>query len=379
MKVDLIMCSSPPFCCYTRKYGVLVGARSGACKVKHCKLGNNVERRAQRLMSENTKRFTVIRGNKGRVVQLEREEELPAQLEIRERDEDPKEELAMRLCGHPKSWVTYDHKERKIYIGMYHRDRELLEALKATYEEDPDFPGRWVLRKQELIPAGPVPAEELEIWEEEPFWELVAEGDTRALVEYLLKLPLDPESDAAAVVAEAAFDLGVKYYKSPYDVLTKKVYVIRLDKSIPLPRYATDGSVAFDLCAACDMEILPGTSAHVPTGLVIDTNDIPGAHVEVLPRSSLFKKKGLLIANSVGTIDKDYCGATDEIFLFVFAPLTREHLLHPEKLNEPIRIYKGERLAQARLTCYVKAHVVELEEPRQKEARGGCGSTGGYK
>jgi len=160
--------------------------------------------------------------------------------------------------------------------------------------------------------------------------------------------------------------------------MVPKAYITRIDKTIPLPKYQTDGAVAFDLCSAEDMEILPGTSVHIPTGVVIDVSDIPGVHVQVLPRSSLFKAKGLLIANSSGIIDRDYCGWEDEIFLFVFAPLTREHLLNPEKLNDPIRIYRGERLAQARLTCFVKAEIVELEKPRQRESRGGCGSTGGY-
>jgi len=160
--------------------------------------------------------------------------------------------------------------------------------------------------------------------------------------------------------------------------MTPKVYIARLSKTVPLPEYQTDGSVAFDLCAAEDIEILPGTSTHIHTGLIIDARDVPNVHIQVFPRSSLFKHKKLLLANSSGIIDKDYCGPQDEIQLFVFAPLTREHILNPEKLNEPIRIHKGERLAQARLTKYVKAKIVELEEPRQKIPRGGCGSTGGY-
>jgi len=160
--------------------------------------------------------------------------------------------------------------------------------------------------------------------------------------------------------------------------MTPKVFVTRIDKTTPLPRYQTDGSVAFDLCAAENMSILPGTSVHIPTGVIIDVNDIPGVHVEVLPRSSLFKKKKLILANSVGTVDRDYRGSDDEIFLFVFAPLTREHILNPEKLNDPIRIYKGERLVQACLTCFVKAEIVELKKPRQQVSRGGCGSTEGY-
>ncbi len=165
----------------------------------------------------------------------------------------------------------------------------------------------------------------------------------------------------------------------PYNIETPTINIVRLSKDVPLPKYMTDGSVAFDLVSAEDKEILPGTSAHIHTGIIIDVNSIPGVHVQVFPRSSLFRQKKLLIANSTGVIDTDYASWEDEIILFVFAPITREHILSPGKMNEPICIQKGERLAQARLTCYVRAQIVELDEPRQKQPRGGFGSTGGYK
>jgi len=130
--------------------------------------------------------------------------------------------------------------------------------------------------------------------------------------------------------------------------MTPKVYITRINKGIPLPQYQTDGAVAFDLCAAENISILPGTSTHIHTGLIIDARGVPNAHIQVFPRSSLFKHKKLLLANSSGIIDRDYCGPQDEIQLFVFAPLTREHVLGFESLYEPIQIRKGERLAQAR-------------------------------
>ncbi len=48
------------------------------------------------------------------------------------------------------------------------------------------------------------------------------------------------------------------------------VRIRRLDASVELPRYGTDGSAAFDLAAAEDAVIAPGEVRLVPTGLVIE-------------------------------------------------------------------------------------------------------------
>ena len=47
------------------------------------------------------------------------------------------------------------------------------------------------------------------------------------------------------------------------------VRITRLDASLPLPAYQTDGAAGFDLAASVDMTIAPGQVTLVPTGLVI--------------------------------------------------------------------------------------------------------------
>lgn len=53
------------------------------------------------------------------------------------------------------------------------------------------------------------------------------------------------------------------------------------------------------------------------TGLAIELPE--GTYGELLPRSSTFKKTGLLMTNSVGIIDHDYCGDTDEWMAMMYA------------------------------------------------------------
>ena len=130
------------------------------------------------------------------------------------------------------------------------------------------------------------------------------------------------------------------------------------------PEYKTSGAAAFDLASTEDLEVAPKGCVLAPTGLVIATP--PGYVLYLTPRSSLFKKKGLMLANSIGIIDSDFCGPEDEIKLV---------LMNPGDL--PVRIEKGERLVQGTFLPILKAEF-EAGTPQSAENRGGIGSTGGY-
>ncbi|MFA5134002.1 MAG: dUTP diphosphatase [Patescibacteria group bacterium] len=145
-----------------------------------------------------------------------------------------------------------------------------------------------------------------------------------------------------------------------------QIKIKRLDKTLPLPQYQTPGSVAFDLSAACDAEILPGEIKLIPTGLIITTP--PDCMLMLASRSSLALKKGLMMGNGIGIVDQDYCGPNDEIKIQV---------LNIKK--EPVKIEKGERIAQAVFVRIEKPSVEEIENLENSESRGGFGSTAGYK
>lgn len=136
-----------------------------------------------------------------------------------------------------------------------------------------------------------------------------------------------------------------------------------IDTSLPVPKYHTPGSVAFDLVARTQTIIKPFIPTLIPLNVIIET---PDDHVLLLAaRSSLPLKKGLMVANSVGIIDQDYCGENDEIGLQVLN-FTRENVV----------VEKGERIAQAMLVKISKADAFTVVKTMSDKSRGGFGSTG---
>ena len=75
------------------------------------------------------------------------------------------------------------------------------------------------------------------------------------------------------------------------------------------PHYATAGAAGLDLraCIATPMDIQPGETVLVPTGMAIHLAD-PGLAAMILPRSGLGHKHGIVLGNLVGLIDSDYQG-----------------------------------------------------------------------
>lgn len=143
-----------------------------------------------------------------------------------------------------------------------------------------------------------------------------------------------------------------------------KVRLKRIDTNLPLPEYATKGSCGFDLYSRLDATIAPQEISLLPSNLIIET---PADHLLLLaPRSSLAKKKGLIMPNSVGIIDQDYSGEGDEVLLQI-----------QNVTNQPVTIKRGERIAQG---IFLKIAKAEWEETTtiNNDSRGGIGSTGGY-
>jgi len=139
-----------------------------------------------------------------------------------------------------------------------------------------------------------------------------------------------------------------------------RVKIKRIDKNLPLPKYETEGSVAFDCVARETVEIPPRAVGRVPLNIVVE---IPAGFMLMLKdRSGTMKKKGLI--SSLGFIDQDYCGENDEIMKQFYNPQ-----------DAPVVIERGERLAQA---SFVRIETAEWEEVEkmEKKNRGGFGSTG---
>lgn len=140
-----------------------------------------------------------------------------------------------------------------------------------------------------------------------------------------------------------------------------KVAIKRVDKSLPLPTYATGGSVGFDLLCRETVEILPRRIELIPGNVIVQ---IPAGYFLMLTlRSSTPRRKSLLIPNGVGIIDQDYCGEGDELKVQVL-----------NFSEEAVLVKKGERIAQG---LFLPVMRVDWEEVETLGAgRGGFGSTG---
>ncbi|HQQ78616.1 MAG TPA: dUTP diphosphatase [Thermoanaerobaculia bacterium] len=129
------------------------------------------------------------------------------------------------------------------------------------------------------------------------------------------------------------------------------------------PRYASADAAGADLRAAIaePLVLAPGARALVPTGITLE---IPrGFEAQVRARSGLALKKGLALANGVGTIDADYRGEVGVIMVNLGA--------------EPVTIARGERIAQLVVAPVARAVFMRAGAlDGSARGAGGFGSTG---
>src|SRR6266436_4433510 len=140
-----------------------------------------------------------------------------------------------------------------------------------------------------------------------------------------------------------------------------QVTIKRVDADLPLPTYATEGSVGFDLLCREDTEIAPRAIELIPGNVIVHTP--PGYMLLLTLRSSTPRRKGLLIPNGVGIIDQDYCGEGDELMVQVF-----------NFREEAVTVKRGERIAQGIFVPVLRVSWNEVDE--MGKGRGGFGSTG---
>ena len=131
-----------------------------------------------------------------------------------------------------------------------------------------------------------------------------------------------------------------------------------------LPAYATVGSAGLDLCACIDvpLELQPGQTELVPTGIAIHIKD-PGYAAMILPRSGLGHRHGIVLGNLVGLIDSDYQG---QLMVSVWNRGDKTFVLNPM-----------DRMAQLVIVPVVQVGFNVIDEFVQSDrGDGGFGSTG---
>ena len=142
-----------------------------------------------------------------------------------------------------------------------------------------------------------------------------------------------------------------------------KVVIKKLDSSVQLPTYKTDGASGMDLMAHIEkpINLKPGKSHLIPTGLSVA---FPKEYeIQIRPRSGLAAKNNISVLNTPGTIDSDYRG---EIKIILF-----------NHGSEDFIINNNDRVAQMILTPVIKMELEEKSElPKSVRGEGGFGSTG---
>jgi dUTP pyrophosphatase len=142
-----------------------------------------------------------------------------------------------------------------------------------------------------------------------------------------------------------------------------KVLIKKLNPSVQLPSYKTNGASGMDLMAFIEKPISlnPGKSCLVPTGLSVAFPE--EYEIQIRPRSGLAAKNNISVLNTPGTIDSDYRG---ELKIILFNHSSKKFIIN-----------NNDRVAQMVLAPIIKMELEETNElPESIRGKGGFGSTG---
>lgn len=130
--------------------------------------------------------------------------------------------------------------------------------------------------------------------------------------------------------------------------------------SISLPKRATTGSAGYDFHMPFDLELKPGETAKIPTG--IRTQIEEGWVLQIFPRSSLGFKYRLQLDNTVGIIDSDYYFADNEGHIIIKVTNNSDKLL---------QLKQNDRFAQGIFIPFG----ITVDDEATEARTGGFGST----
>ena len=141
----------------------------------------------------------------------------------------------------------------------------------------------------------------------------------------------------------------------------KQIKIRYFSDEIEHLRYIDGKSDWIDLRCAERTELKAGDFALIPLGVAMELPE--GYEAHVVPRSSTFKTWGILQANSMGIVDRSYCGDNDQWRLPVYA--TRDTVIEVNDRICQFRIMENQP----------KLEFLECEYLSGPD-RGGFGSTG---
>lgn len=148
------------------------------------------------------------------------------------------------------------------------------------------------------------------------------------------------------------------------DCMKMKVKIKKIDSSATIPEKAHDSDFGYDCYAVSEQEIAPNVWKYgLGFAIQLDTEhaDYTNFGFTIRPRSSIYKT-GMVLANSIGTIDEDYTGEVCAIFYHVLPNMPR---------------YKvGDKICQLHIDTAYKLDFVEVNElTSTRRGSGGFGSS----
>ena len=156
--------------------------------------------------------------------------------------------------------------------------------------------------------------------------------------------------------------VSIEQFEKDYISLFNKEDAQDAYNEVAIPVRATTGSAGYDFRIPFDLELKPGESIIVPTGIRCKMNyDLV---LNIYPRSGLGFKYRIQLDNTVGIIDSDYYNAKNEGHIMIkISNLSLD--------NKTLNLQKGDAFAQG---VFLKYYTT-VDDVVTASRVGGMGST----
>lgn len=133
--------------------------------------------------------------------------------------------------------------------------------------------------------------------------------------------------------------------------------------NILIPKRGTRGSACYDFATPIDIDLAPGDTIRIPTGIRCKMSE--GWFLQVFPRSGMGVKYRIQLDNTVGIIDGDYYYADNEGHILL-------QVTNDGKKGKSLSLKAGDRFCQGFFSMYGTV----VGDDATVERSGGFGSTG---
>ena len=138
--------------------------------------------------------------------------------------------------------------------------------------------------------------------------------------------------------------------------------IAQIYDALKLPARATGGSAGYDFFTPIQIELKPGETVRIPTGIRVTMQ--PEWVLHLYPRSGLGFKYRLQLNNTVGIIDSDYFYSDNEGHIFV-------KLTNDTNEGKTVSVAQGTGMVQGIFMQYG----VTIDDDATEVRNGGFGST----